>query len=113
MKKSLISLVGVLALGATLPALAGPDWQAIEHARKAKQAAQAERHGDVYEGLVPTGAGAVKCPPDAPVLQLDDGPRAQTTPYPNQRRKDRYDAQLKACAATMPDKPANPARPGK
>lgn len=113
MKKSLISLIGALALGAALPALAGPDWQAIELARKAKQMAQAERHGDAYEGMAPTSAGPVKCPPDAPVLQLDHGPRAQTTPYLNQRRKDRYDAQLKACATTMPDKPANPARLGK
>lgn len=83
MKKSLISLIGALALGATLPALVGPDWQAIEHARKAKQAAQAERHCDVYEAMAPTGAGAVKCPPDAPVLQLDHGPRAiHTVPEP-------------------------------
>ena len=113
MKKLLITLIGALTLGATLPALAGPDWQAIEHARKAKQAAQEARHGDVYEAMAPTGAGPVKCPPDAPVLQLDHGPRAQTTPYLNQRHKDRYDAQAKACSTAAPDKSSNPARPGK
>jgi hypothetical protein len=37
MKKALITLLGVVVLGATLPALAGPDFQLIEQARKAKQ----------------------------------------------------------------------------
>lgn len=36
MKKTLITLIGVLSFGATLPALAGPDWQLIEQGRKAK-----------------------------------------------------------------------------
>lgn len=36
MKKLLISLAGVLTIGAALPAIAGPDWQLIEQARKAK-----------------------------------------------------------------------------
>ena len=38
MKKSLITLIGAIALGVTLPALAGPDWQVIEHSRLIKQA---------------------------------------------------------------------------
>lgn len=98
MKKLLITLVGAIALSTTLPVLAGPDWQAIEHARKAKQEAQAARHGDAYEVMAPTGAGPVKCPPEAPTLQLDHGPRAQTTPYQNRLRQERYQAQMKACA---------------
>jgi len=97
MKKLLITLVGALTLGATLPALAGPDWQAIEHARKAKQAAQAERLGDVYETLPPTAAGPQKCPTEALVLPLDHGPRAQTTPSLNRSRVARHEAQLAAC----------------
>ena len=113
MKKLLITLIGALTLGAALPALAGPDWQAIEAARKAKHATQGERHGDAYEALPPTAAGPQKCLPDAPVVQLDHGPRAQTTPYLNQRHKDRYDAQVKACSTATPDKSPNPARPGK
>jgi hypothetical protein len=36
MKKRHISLIGSLILGATLSAVAGPDWQVIEHAHKAK-----------------------------------------------------------------------------
>jgi hypothetical protein len=97
MKKLLITLIGALTLSTTLPALAGPDWQIIEQARKAKQTAQAERRGDAYEALPPTGAGPQKCPPDALVLPLDHGPRALTTPSLNQQRKDRYEAQLAAC----------------
>lgn len=38
MKKSLVTLTGVLSLAVTLPAIAGPDWQLIEHGRKAKAA---------------------------------------------------------------------------
>lgn len=37
------------------------------------------------------------CPPKKLVLQLDHGPRAQTTPYLNQLRKARYEAEVKAC----------------
>lgn len=38
MKSLLIALTGVLAIGGTLPAFAGPDWQLIEQGRKAKSA---------------------------------------------------------------------------
>lgn len=37
------------------------------------------------------------CPPKKLVLPLDHGPRAQTTPYLNQVRKARYEAEVKAC----------------
>ncbi|HQS41729.1 MULTISPECIES: hypothetical protein [unclassified Polaromonas] len=37
------------------------------------------------------------CPPKKLVLQLDHGPRAQTTPYLNKLRKERYEAEVKAC----------------
>ena len=97
MKKLLISLIGALALGATLPALAGPDWQAIEQARKAKQASQFARSGDAAER---PAAGPATCPPERLVLPLDHGPRAQTTPYLNQQRKERYEARVKACQGT-------------
>jgi hypothetical protein len=36
MKTLLVSLIGALTIGATLPAFAGPDWQAIGQARKSK-----------------------------------------------------------------------------
>ena len=99
MKKLLITLIATITLGTTLPVLAGPDWQAIEHARKAKQEAQAARQGAAYDTMAPTSARPAKCVPDAPILQLDHGPRAQTTPYQNRLRMERYEAQLKACAS--------------
>lgn len=36
MKRVLSTLIGLLALGATLPSFAGPDWAVIEHGRKVK-----------------------------------------------------------------------------
>ena len=93
MKKLFITLIGALAVGAALPALASPDWQLIEHARKARQTAQFERRGETVE----ISGRAVKCPQEALVLPLDDGPRAQTTPYENQVHKERYEALVKAC----------------
>ena len=96
MKKLLITLIAGLTLGTALPTWAGPDWQAIESARKAKQAQQAARRGDAVAPRA--AAGTAKCPPDAPVVQLDHGPRAQTTPYLNRLHKERYEAQVQACA---------------
>ncbi len=96
MKKLLISLIVALTWGAAWPTFAGPDWQAIEQARKAKQATERQRHAEPHEAQGPTAAGP-KCPPDTPVLQLDHGPRAQTTPYLNRFRKERYEEQVTAC----------------
>ena len=39
----------------------------------------------------------MRCPPDAPVLPLDRGPRAQSTPYLNEKRKARFEPEQKAC----------------
>jgi hypothetical protein len=100
MNKLLVTLISAITLGATLPAVAGPgpDWHAIEQARKAHQAVQAEHTGDLYEASAPTSAGPQKCAmPDPLVLPLDHGPRAQTTPYLNHQRKERYMALVQAC----------------
>lgn len=88
MKKLVTSLIGTVALSVMLPAFAGPDWQAIEQARKEKrtQAAQAEK-------LTPAEACAAK----RLVLPLDHGPRAQTTPYMNEKRRAAFEADLKTC----------------
>ena len=94
MNKSLITLISALTLGVALPAFAGPDWQAIEQARKAKQATQAARHGDAMSAA---GTEGMTCPPNALVLPLDHGPRAQSTPYLNEKRKARFEAEQKAC----------------
>ena len=81
--------IGALTLGATLPAFAGPEWQLIERARKAKQTAQAERQDS-------TRVAKVQCAPGALVLPLDHGPRAQTTPHQNQLREQE---QARTCAS--------------
>lgn len=88
MNKLLTTLVGAVAFGAMLPALAGPDWQAIEQARKNKrvQVAQVEK---------PTPMEP--CAAQRLVLPLDHGPRAQTTPYLNAKRKAAFEAEMKAC----------------
>jgi hypothetical protein len=100
MKKLLITLIGSFALGAALPALAGPDWQLIEKARKAKQASAMARQGDSVSGSGTSGARGAKCPVQSLVLPLDHGPRAETTPYQNELRKQRHEAALKACEGT-------------
>lgn len=96
MKRLFTTLISVVACGAALPAFAGPDWQAIEQARKHKQAQVAQT-----DRLPAPEACAAK----RLVLPLDHGPRAQTTPYLNEQRKRRFEAELKACreaASTAP-----------
>lgn len=97
MKRLLITIIGALALGATLPAFVGPDFQAIEQARKAKQVAQIERRADLQMAQRPVGVSSPSRPPAPLVLPLDHGPRAQTRSSENQSRKNRYAARLKAC----------------
>ena len=84
MSNLLVSLIGAPTLGAALLGCAGPNFQA------------GERPGDLYEAAGPTAAG-LKCPPTAPTLLVDRGPRAQTTPYENRLRRERYETQLAAC----------------
>lgn len=43
------------------------------------------------------GLPAAQCPPVAPTLLLDHGPRAQTTPWVNRQRQNRYDAASQEC----------------
>ena len=88
MTKLPLILVGAIYLGATLPALAGPDWQMIERARENQRAQVAE-----FENL----ATEQKCSARKLVMPLDHGPRAQTTPYLNKQRQERFEAELKAC----------------
>jgi hypothetical protein len=82
MNRLLITLAGVLTLGATVPAIAGPDFQAIEQGRKTAQLRAATEKG---------------CESRRFVLPVDHGPRATSTPYLNQLRKQRFEAEMKAC----------------
>ena len=91
MNKLLIHLAGILAFGAGSPAIAGPDvlqLQVMDRARDAKleQAAQMEK-----------ASVEKRCASRVLVLPLDHGPRAQTTPYLNRLRRERFEAQKKAC----------------
>ena len=98
MKRLLVTLATALTLGAALPAFAGPDFQAIEQARKAHRAAQIARDGQTQ---APASTDAKDRPSDALVLPLDHGPRAQTTPWLNKQRVLRAEAQARnAMAAT-------------
>lgn len=88
MKTILTILLSLGGLSAMLPALAGPDWQAIEQARKNHRAQVGQ-----MEKLTPDE----KCAAKRLVLPLDHGPRAQSTPYLNEKRKAGFEAELKAC----------------
>ncbi len=95
MKKLILALIGGLALSAALPALAGPDWQLIEHGRALTQAAA--RHAD---DTLPAAQTSTYRSPSRLVLPLDHGPRAQTTPHENQLRVRQHEAQLNTGVAS-------------
>ena len=84
MNKPLATIVSALALSMALPALAGPDFQAIEHARQVKRA----RSGQL---TAPGDCRSLKS-----AMPLDHGPRAQTAP-PNGKRKERLEALKRGC----------------
>lgn len=95
MNKLIYPLAGALMLGATLPVLAG--LAALLDSLKVRagqEEAEATRTRDAAEAAK-TGRG--DCPPQPLILPLDHGPRALTTPYLNQLRKQRFEAEMKAC----------------
>jgi hypothetical protein len=92
------TVTAALVASLSLPVFAGPDLWLIEKGRSALQA-EAQRSGS-------DSKDAAGCPPDRLVLPLDHGPRAQTTPYLNERRKQRYEEQLRNCeSARIPAAP--------
>lgn len=72
MKVLIAILVGHFALGASLPAFAGPDWQAIEQARKNARNKQAIK--------TQAATAAEKCAEKRLVLPLDHARSAETMP---------------------------------
>jgi hypothetical protein len=88
MKTLLSTLIGVIALGATLPAFAGPDWQVIEHGRKVKLA---RMQAEAAAAQAPTPPPASKAPDKAPDAAQTMDQRAQ------------HDKMLKECAAMLKD----------
>ncbi len=97
MKTLLLSVMGALLLGAAWPTFAKPDFQAIERARKAQQAAHGEFQGASYQVPRQLLAEPLKCPPDEFELAIDRGARAHLPSPQNRLRKERYEAQVKAC----------------
>jgi hypothetical protein len=93
MKTLSIAIAALTLLGAGSSALAGPDFNAIDQARKAKQMARAAN-----TDARTTEPGKAQCRQRL-ILPLDHGPRAVTTPYLNELRKARFEAQQKACVA--------------
>lgn len=58
MKTLLITLAGVVAIGAVMPAAAGPDWQVIEQARKVKHAKLQREAAAAAQSTGSSGASA-------------------------------------------------------
>lgn len=101
MKKLLAALLGAFTLVATVPAVAGPDWQLIEKGRQAKQEeAAAAAFSGKMSGSGTSAMGRGPCTAEPLVLPLDHGPRAQTTPAMNEKRRQAYEAQRMNCPHT-------------
>jgi hypothetical protein len=83
MKTILATFIGVIAIGATLPALAGPDWQIIEHGRQVK-----------LERMQRAAAAAQASTPPA-IAQDGD---------PSMNNKAQQEPMLKDSAATMKER---------
>lgn len=94
MKHLPMYFIGILTLSMALPALAGPDFPISRTTHKSSQMEQADCMPKTY---TLANGKTLTCPPPALVLPLDHGPHATTTPYENQRRRERYEAQIKAC----------------
>jgi hypothetical protein len=73
---SIQQTLAMLSLLATGSAMAGPDFFVIEQARKA--------HAQRTDAAAASSTGVEV---HKPALPLDHGPRAQTTPYLNAKRK--------------------------
>lgn len=99
----LVNAMIAIGVGAiALPAVAGPDFAAIEQARKARHAAQLVAAADR------TAMRAHRDCAARLVLQLDHGPRTVTTPYLNEKRKARFEVQQRECEQARQAEPAAP-----
>jgi len=90
MRTLFATLIGAVTLGATLPAMAGPDFQSLEQARKAHRAQDAQK-----------ASPDQRCASKQFVSLPDHGPRAQSTPHLNQLRRQRLNEEIKACKQAM------------
>lgn len=88
MKRILTILLVAISVGAALPALAGPDWQTIEKARKNHRA---------QVGRMEKLTTDEQCAARRLVLPPDHEPGAQSSAYLNEQRKTTFEAELRAC----------------
>jgi hypothetical protein len=84
MKTLLGAIIGVIAIGATLPAVAGPDWQIIEHGRKVK-AERMQQAAAAAAAQTPAHVGLEAQPPQTMAANSD------------------HEKMMKECAAMMKD----------
>lgn len=89
--------VTVCSVAFAAPALAGPDWSAIEQARKLRRATSTETAPAATRVALAEPATSTACPTAAPTLQPDHGPRAVTTPQANRVRVAQHRAALGNC----------------
>ena len=80
------AIASLLALGAALPALAGPNTPIPTSQRAPAPSKQ-------FAATI----ASKDCDALRLALPVDHGPRAQTTPKLNQQRKERFEARIKAC----------------
>jgi hypothetical protein len=117
MKRLIVfAAIGSLALTAALPAKAGPDFDAIAHGRKLRdadalaslraQGAASPSSPRIKQDDPAAGPATPACQPEELMPQLDHGPQAQTTPFLNRQRIERRDAALQACRDRLPSTPA-------
>ncbi len=88
MRTLFVILIGAVTLGATLPAIAGPDFQSLDQIRKTHLA---------QEEQMWKASPDQRCASKQFVSLIDHGPRAQTTPHLNQLRRQRLNEEMKAC----------------
>ncbi|MFG6431742.1 hypothetical protein [Roseateles sp. LYH14W] len=89
--------VTVCSFAMAAPALAGPDWSAIEQARKLRRAASTETAPAATRVAHAEPATNAACTTAAPLLQPDHGPRPVTTPQANRVRVAEHKAALGNC----------------
>ena len=109
-RQYLTKAIGFLVLSNAISAIAGPDFDAIAHGRKLRDAQALE--GPVSPTSSAGSASTIGqsrdapqtnpgCQPDERVLPLDHGPQAQTTPSLNRQRVEQRDAALQECKSRM------------
>lgn len=91
--KQLIALISALTFGAALPATAGSDAQIKQRSAQATQTKPSAAARRDTAGA----RGHADCAIRPFVKPLDHGPNAQTTPGSNQLRKQRFEAEIRAC----------------